>query len=238
MALSLPEACLALTVTRYCVSGCRPVRTVEFCLLLTLTTRSGPVGSAEYSSWYPWMRWGSSGPQLTRTLLELDSDTVTVDRVCTSGWGGFTGGQDMREKNISMFDLVLLKFMCLLCPLACVKSKSNCNKKCIMQNNFFCSSFDFGMRSDLDILYYREMDGSAPGCVVKEVWRELRNSRLAFGVSVTVYVVSGRRPVSLAELASPGRVILWKGPRPVPGLVPGPTGPPVFPDWMGPNWIS
>ncbi len=133
MALSLPEACLALTVTRYCVSGCRPVRTVEFCLLLTLTTRSGPVGSAEYSSWYPWMRWGSSGPQLTRTLLELDSDTVTVDRVCTSGWGGFTGGQDMREENISMFEqgfyLVLLKFICLLCALACVKSTSRFTNK-------------------------------------------------------------------------------------------------------------
>lgn len=77
-----------------------------------------------------------------------------------------------------------------------------------------------------------------PDCVVKVAEREFRNSRLAFGVSVTVYVVSGRRPISLAELASPGRVIFLKGSKPVPGLVPDPPPPPVPPVRMGPNWIS
>lgn len=48
----------------------------------------------------------------------------------------------------------------------------------------------------------------SPGCVVKVVCRVLKKSKLDCGISVTLYVVLGRRLLSLAELVLPGRVIL------------------------------
>lgn len=48
----------------------------------------------------------------------------------------------------------------------------------------------------------------SPGCVVKVACRVLKNSKLECGISVTLYVVSGRRLLSLAELELGGRVIL------------------------------
>lgn len=52
----------------------------------------------------------------------------------------------------------------------------------------------------------------SPDCVVKTVCRVLKNSKLECGISVTLYVVFGRRLISLAELELPGRVIFWKEP--------------------------
>lgn len=48
----------------------------------------------------------------------------------------------------------------------------------------------------------------SPDCVVKVVCSVLKISKLDCGISMTLYLVSGRRLLRLAELELPGRVIL------------------------------